>query len=1277
MPRRITPATSLDNLRKEARRWLKSLRAGDDRARARLSQSAPHASAQPGLREVQHALAREYGCESWSALKLALEQRPRESPAPEDSAPDRQAQLVARFLEYACPDHHVRSRPAHGIARHAAMRLLDQHPEMARANLYTAVVCGEIDEVDRLLRQRPDLVNAKNPASGRDRSGSGGSMDFLQELGTKPWEPLLYLCFTRLPLAAASDNAVAIARMLLDRGADPTVHFMAGGSRYTPLVGVIGEGEEDRPPHPHRNELSRLLLERGAEPYDGQVIYNIHGRILWWMELMYEFSVKAGRRADWDDPEWHMLDQGRYGSGARWHLSAAVRHNDLELAEWCLQHGASPNAGPPDGTPLPQHSLYEQAVRDGHVEMGDLLARYGAQRNEPLQNDEDRFIAAAMRLDRDEVRRILEKHPEYLQSPAAMFAAAKRDRPDVVAFLLDLGTPIEIEDAKKQRPLHVAAAHDAVSVAELLIQRGAELDPYELNYSNTPFDFAVHHEHTRMIELLRQHSRDVWNLTFTGAADRLREVLGAEPHLARISWQATPLFWLPEDEQTALEMATLFLEHGADPKFRNKNDGMTAAEVAQRRGMRRVAALLEAAGGAVSDPETERREHLRSEYDQLARDVVAAYESDDEPALERVGRHHNRIVSFGELREGVRRRIPAAQQRAMEDREPHLDLAEARDLVAKNGGFENWDALIESLATEAGAPTAPFRAGSVEDYDRLAQDMVLAFDDHNEAALQRLNAHYRRSFTFDDLWAEIWRRVYAFRQRAFKEQKKRLARDEAQVVIAQDAGFSSWVAMKRAVATGGPPIRAYEIDTKEDRITPRRMLSDKEWDELIGVMKERRITGLDANGLMTDSVLGRIAELEHVTSLSLGGSRQFTDDGVLRLGRMPQLRHLDLSEYPGGKLTDRGLAVLRDLQELRTFEMTWQSAITDAGVANLAFCHQLERVNLMGSPTGDGAIEALQGNPHLRHFSSGTLVSDAGLPLLHNFPRLKKWYAGDLDSASKEAIETGAHLLIDGPFTNSGLATLTGLEGVQELDLFWHVTGITSDGFAHLRQLPNLLSLGADGQLSDDAAMRHIASMPRLRRLRCQGTVATDDGFEALSQSRTIESIWGRECPHLGNRGFIALSKMPALRGLGVSCKNVDDTALSMLPRFAALRELTPIDVNDQGFRHIGRCDGLERLTCMYCRETTDAATEQIGGLRLKYYYAGLTQITDRSLETLGRMTSLEQVDLYETKGVTDAGLVHLAGLPRLREVHLDGLPGVTLDGTRVFPVHVRVKYTT
>src|SRR5262249_1387094 len=152
-------------------------------------------------------------------------------------------------------------------------------------------------------------------------------------------------------------------------------------------------------------------------------------------------------------------------------------------------------------------------------------------------------------------------------------------------------------------------------------------------------------------------------------------------------------------------------------------------------------------------------------------------------------------------------------------------------------------------------------------------------------------------------------------------------------------------------------------------------------------------TSFNANGLVTDDVLRRIAQLEHVTSLTLGGSRQLTDDGLLHLSGMPQLQHLDLFEYPGGKLTDRGLEVLHHLPNLHTFNMSWQSGISDIGAANLRFCEQLEAVNLMGTHTGDGAIAALRGKAKLRRFHTGKLVTDAGLPLLHDLPMFKKWHA--------------------------------------------------------------------------------------------------------------------------------------------------------------------------------------------------------------------------------------------------------------------------------------------
>src|SRR6185312_7759653 len=113
-----------------------------------------------------------------------------------------------------------------------------------------------------------------------------------------------------------------------------------------------------------------------------------------------------------------------------------------------------------------------------------------------------------------------------------------------------------------------------------------------------------------------------------------------------------------------------------------------------------------------------------------------------------------------------------------------------------------------------------------------------------------------------------------------------------------------------------PPGAPYVIYSKESRIEPRRRLTSTEWDSLIGAAEEQAVTRVDAHGLMTDRALARIARLDRITDLRLGGSRELTDDGLSHLAGMPQLEHLDLSEYPGGKLTDRGLEALQHLLNL-------------------------------------------------------------------------------------------------------------------------------------------------------------------------------------------------------------------------------------------------------------------------------------------------------------------------------------------------------------------------
>ncbi len=469
-----------------------------------------------------------------------------------------------------------------------------------------------------------------------------------------------------------------------------------------------------------------------------------------------------------------------------------------------------------------------------------------------------------------------------------------------------------------------------------------------------------------------------------------------------------------------------------------------------------------------------------------------------------------------------------------------------------------------------------------------------------------------------------------------------------------------------------PPL--YRIDWSNNSIEPRQPMSREDWENVCAVIKESGLTSINSANLIGDDDLQIISQLEQITSLNLDGSKRVTDNGLQYLARMPQLRELTL----GGQITDRGLEALVHLRELRLFRMFWQANVTDNGVANLRFCDQLEDVDLLGCNAGDGAMAALAGKPNLRRFKSGRNVSDDGLALLQQFPAFKTKPEEEPEFGLMSFSAEPTNLLIDGPFTRKGLNNLRGLDGLFGLSFFRHTSRLRGDDLDVLDGLSNLVYLGCQNEVCDDDAMRHIAALPKLRMLMGQGTVATDEGFMSLSRSQTIEYIWGRECPNLKGPGFVALSRMPALKGLAVSCKFVDDASLATLPEFPSLRELVPIGVGDNGFRHIARCQQLESLILMYCRDTTDVATGHITVLaNLKKYYAGYTLITDTSLEMLGRMKSLEEITFEGCSFITDAGIPFLTTLPHLRELSIGGCPKVTRSGITGFASGVRVNYDT
>ena len=604
---------------------------------------------------------------------------------------------------------------------------------------------------------------------------------------------------------------------------------------------------------------------------------------------------------------------------------------------------------------------------------------------------------------------------------------------------------------------------------------------------------------------------------------------------------------------------------------------------------------------------------------------------------------------------------------------PAPSLADAQFVLAREYGFESWAALARHVETIGPAGLGQF--------EHLADEVAAAYTTADVERLREVNWAYGTSFVWYREAGRMHEQLPAWH--ASESKPKELALQDARHLVARKAGFEDWPALVTSmtssspVPAGGasPDVTAfYRINSADNSIDVRGPLPDVHWETVATVIAERGLTGLRSGGV-TDAALERLSRAGSLQRLHIAGGL-LTDAGLRHLARFPHVQELEIGG-PNSPLTDRGLGVLGQLRVLRRFSTTWSPKITDAGAAHLSSCDQLESVNLMGTPTGDGALAALAGKHQLRKISTGRLVTDAGMPWLQQVPRFKTWSGGDIEYelASFDAEPTS--LLLDGPFTDDGLAGLSGLDGLVGVNLFWHTPGFTSHGLASLAELRMLEMLGCDGKRCDDQAMQSIASLPRLRMLMAQGTIATDDGFVALSRSPTLEYIWGRETPNLTGRGFTALASMPALRGIALSCHNVDDDALALLPAFPSLRALMPIGLEDDGIRHVGRCGNLENLWFMYCRDTTDAATAHIAGLsKLRTYYAGQTRITDRSLEILAGMTSLEKIEIWNCDGVTNAGVARLARLPRLTELAVDNCRNVRALSAAGFGPQVRVSYT-
>lgn len=563
--RELTPRSTLETIRRQAKRWLKEIEAGDTEATARFRKLIPNHAGKPKLREVQHALARDYGLASWAALKQELVTR--------EAVARGHAALIALFLEKSALRYGVRpgtqswgeyeaDRPARGAL---AQRLLERHHEIIGDSIHTAVAAHDLDAVRGFLGKDVMLADRPSEFDG--------------------WTPLVRLAFTRLPNEALSRNGVAIAQLLLDHGANPNALFSDGTNHFTPLTGVIGGGEGNQPAHPQAKALARLLIARGADPLNGQALYNssLGADDVTWLDLLWSETEKRGEGARWHEPVRELpappLD----------YLLGNAVPRQPKRAAWLLAHGANAQAF----NAYSKQSLVKQAMLDGRSDLVRLLIDNGAS---PVElSGQEAFTAAVARGDEAEARQLLDGDPDFRLSPAPLLVAIRQGKPEIVALALRLGVSPDAETRDGVRALHEAAGSDAIEIVALLVEAGAEIDPIERRYGSPPLGWARHQGASAAQIYLASRSHDVEALCQAAEIERLETLFAEAPALANAPARsgAPLLFCLPDDDTSACDLVEFLLAAGADPAVRNAQ-GLTSAHAARKRGLLDAAALLEA-----------------------------------------------------------------------------------------------------------------------------------------------------------------------------------------------------------------------------------------------------------------------------------------------------------------------------------------------------------------------------------------------------------------------------------------------------------------------------------------------------------------------------------------------------------------------------------------------------------------------------------------------------------------------------------------------------------
>ena len=234
----------------------------------------------------------------------------------------------------------------------------------------------------------------------------------------------------------------------------------------------------------------------------------------------------------------------------------------------------------------------------------------------------------------------------------------------------------------------------------------------------------------------------------------------------------------------------------------------------------------------------------------------------------------------------------------------------------------------------------------------------------------------------------------------------------------------------------------------------------------------------------------------------------------------------------------------------------------------------------------------------------------------------------------------------DSWIVDDDLDLLANISSLRVLRLH-HSWAVTDDGLARLAPLEGLRRLDLDG--CRRVTGRGLCALPRLEHVVLSGCAAQDDALAGLAPLPGLDSLVLDRNRALQGPGLTHLTGLSRLRRLSLNrCTSVAEQHLRHLHPLAALRQLDlgGLTLSDAGLAGICRLRALRslRVNANIDRGWIDE------------------RISDAGLAPLSQLAALERLELEVGCGVTDAGLDHLAGLPRLREVSLN-YTAVTPDG--------------